>query len=121
MVYATNLTNAEHFRLNGTLPEDRIEELLTLDAQLQAVKGIDAHVEEAMTQYPAEDFLSGILSQLHALAKNVRGDNREKVVWIIEQLDDIAQCTFNAADYGRDELRQALKALEGASNEATTQ
>jgi hypothetical protein len=75
-------------------------------------KAMDAHVNEACCQFPAEDFLEGVKDRLHELSKRVRGDNKSELMGIIEALDDIAQCTFNAADYGRDELRKAIKALD---------
>ena len=55
-----------------------------------------------------------VVDKLHALAKNLRGQNRETLIGIIESLDDIAQCTFNAADYGRDELKKALEVFKSS-------
>jgi len=111
-MYISNLTPKERYRLTGTLDAEQIEELLGVEDKLESISGVDAHVKEAMTQYPEEDFLSGPIARLHELAKSVRGENRQKLLSIIEQLDDIAQCTFNAADYGRSELKEALKAFQ---------
>ena len=88
--------------------------MLDKEERLEALGGVEARIDEAICQFPAEDFLEGIKNRLHELSKRVRGENREEVIGIIEALDDIAQCTFNAADYGRHELRQARKALEKA-------
>jgi len=109
MLHASNMTAAEHLRINGTLPIELAEQLVEYPERLEALEGIDAYMSEAMGQYPEEDFLSDPISRLHALAKRVRGDNRDEVLAIIEQLDDIAQTTFNSADYGRDELRKGIK------------
>lgn len=106
-----NLTAEEEFRLTGTLSPAKIEELLDTSAEVGYIKGIDAHIEEAMGQFPAEDFLSDTISRLHEFARRLRGQNRSDLLGIIESIDDLAQLTFNAADYGRDELKKALAAI----------
>ena len=77
------------------------------DAGQLADSGIDAHIQEARCQYPAEDFLHSVTDDLLALAKNMRGPNRAELLRIIEALDDLAQCTLNASEYGRSELDKA--------------
>lgn len=109
MLNASNMTAEEHLRMNGTLPLDMMEELAGYPAKLEALESVEHYMSETMGQFPAEDFLSDPITRLQALAKRVRGDNRDEVLAIIEQLDDIAQTTFNAADYGRDELRKGIK------------
>lgn len=108
MLYGSNMTIEEHLRYNGEIPKDKLDELFDSQAKLQGLSGVDAHMSEAMAQYPAEDFLSDAISRLQTLAKNLRGGNKDTLNGIIESLEDVAQCTFNAADYGRDELRKAL-------------
>ena len=110
----SNLTAQEELRLTGTLALPRIEELLELDDKLKGLSRIGAHIDEAMAQYPAEDFLTPIMDRLHQFSKRLRGDNRSDLLAIIETIDDFAQCTFNAADYGRNELRKATRAIEAA-------
>lgn len=110
----SNITAKEEFRLTGTVSGDRLDELLDRSEALDKLEGLDAHIEEAKCQYPAEDFLSGITDRLHELAKRLRGDNRQEVLGIIEALDDIGQTTFYASDYGRSELGKALEIVKAA-------
>lgn len=73
--------------------------------------GAVIYIKEAHGGFPSEDFLSGAISKLHDLAKNLRGENKKTLLGIIESLDDIAQCTFNSADYSRGELKKAITCL----------
>jgi molecular chaperone DnaK (HSP70) len=108
----SSMTAQEEFRMTGTLSPNRIESLLSVEGRLEALDGLSNHIEEAMSQYPAEDFLSDIESRLHEFAKKLRGQNKEALLGIIESLSDLAQTTFYAADYGRSELKEALKAFK---------
>jgi len=113
-VVFSSLTPTETFRMYGSLTRRQIEDLLGKDEALRELEGIDAHIDEAMCQYPAEDFLESIKTRLHELSKKLRGDNKDTLNGIIESLDDIAQCTFYAADYGRDELQKARNAIDAS-------
>lgn len=108
-IEATNLTNAEYYRLNGTLSAERIEELLDLDVAREKVSDPSAYIEEASGCYPAEDFLEHIMKQVRAVAKRVRGENRDDLDQIILDLEDLQTEVNNQSDYGRDELRSALR------------
>ncbi len=116
----SNLTHRELFRLHGTLPPERVESLLDdIDAGAAVdVAGALIHISEARGQFPAEDFASEIVSQLQALRANLRGANRDKLGQIIESLEDLLQCQFNATDYGLDELHQAELCLKKSVNDA---
>lgn len=116
MIDATEMTNEEFYRLNGTLTPARIERILDAEKQVESFEGLEAHVSEALAQLPAEDFLEPIKSRLHELSKCVRGANRTEVLAIIETLDDLAQCTFNASDYARSELNKLTAALSGKAS-----
>lgn len=107
----SNLSAQETYRMYGRITKEQMENLLDQSAAYEGIDGIDAHISEAMCQYPAEDFLEGIKTRLNALQKNLRGANREELGGIIEALDDLAQTTFYAADYGRSELNKAEQAL----------
>jgi hypothetical protein len=102
----------EEFRLFGKLSVETTERLLDASAKLEAVKDIDERLTEAMAQIPAEDFLEDIKRRLNDLRSNLRGNNRETMGGIIEAIDDLAQCTFNAGDYARSELNKALAVLK---------
>jgi len=111
MILASNLSPSEEMRINGSLSGPTIDALIDASDQLAAISGIDAHISEGMAQFPAEDFLSGPISDLIDLAKRLRGDNKAALQGIIESLEDLAQCQFNASDYGRDELQKAIDAI----------
>ena len=111
MYLNSNLTAEESLRLYGRLSRSMVEDLLERSQGLEDAQGAEAHIQEAMAQFPAEDFLSPIIERLNELRKNLRGANKEELGCIIESLDDLAQCTFNAVDYGRDELRKALEGI----------
>jgi hypothetical protein len=102
-----SVTPHELLKLHGALPVSQLEDLIDWQERSADVSDVAYHLDEARGQYPTEDFLAGVIERLHTLAKRVRGDNRSDVLAIIESLDDVAQTTFNAADYGRSELDKA--------------
>lgn len=112
MISASNMTASEFYRLNGCLSSEHIEDLLNVEDRLQAIENIDGNIEEALHQYPSEDFLVSVVDRLQELSKRLRGANREELNGIIEALEDIGMTTFQAADYGRGELKKALSAFK---------
>lgn len=110
-----NLTPEENFRMYGALPSCQVEELLNAQSQLEGIKDIDGNIKDAMAQFPAEDFLAGVITDLASVINGMRKNNAalDSLRAISEKLEDIAQTTFNAADYGRSELRSALKTITG--------
>lgn len=107
-----NLTHAEQYRINGTLSAEAIESLLDTSEALEKAGGVTSQLSEALGCFPAEDFLASFIDDLHELAKRLRGDNRAEAMRLIESAEDLQQCVFNEGDYGRSELREALKTLE---------
>lgn len=83
--------------------------LIRLDTA-RYVDEIEPNIAEALASYPGEDFLSGISDDIRELSANVRGDNKEKCLSILESLDDLAQCINNQSEYGRSELMEILNA-----------
>lgn len=112
MMNNLGLTDAEYFRIHGTLPADRIEDMLHLGTAANELKGAQAHIQEARAQYPDEDFLSDVESDLQDIIRSTRGATRDRLKALAAKLEDIAQTTFYASDYGRDELRKLDKLLE---------
>jgi hypothetical protein len=110
----SSMTPEEEFRIFGKISRASTEMLLDVYAAVGdgGVDDVQIHVQEALAQYPAEDFLSGILRQLNILVANVRGSNKEKLLGIIESLDDVAQTTHYATEYGRGELYVALNKIK---------
>jgi hypothetical protein len=106
------LSDEEVYSLTGTLPADRIEELLDVAPLLSEAVASAPCVHEAMGQFPSEDFLQEPLDKLRDLVKRMRGDNRETLTAIIEELNTIATQQVHATEYGKEELKKVLKALE---------
>jgi hypothetical protein len=107
-----SLSPAEHYHLHGTLTPAHIEPLLDASAQLAQARAGAAHINEAMAQYPGEDFLQQHLEQLQQLVGHMRGPNRDTLVLIIANLQTQIDSIANDAAYGRDELSKALDAME---------
>jgi len=105
------MTDKEELRLTGTLSRERIESLIDKSDSLEALEGVDSHIEEAMVQYPTEDFLKQHRDQLRQLREKLRGNNRETMDSILESLDNLAQITFHASEYGMSELNEALSII----------
>lgn len=116
----SSLTDQEFFRLHGTLPPERIEPLLHDPHAQIDLAGAVGKIEEGMGQFPEEDFGHDIISRLQALAKFVRGSNREELLSIISAAEDLFQCQFNSSDYGRSELIDAIKCIDPAGEHVSS-
>lgn len=112
----SNLTIEEQYRLTGTLTTAAIESLLDTPVIVNP-DAAKAKIRDAIACYPAEDFLSDILNRLQDLAKDTRGRTRDRLVGIIESLDDLSMTTFYSTEHGRSELNDAL--TEISTQEAT--
>lgn len=105
-----NLSNTELFRMNGTLPSERIEGLL--DVEAVDFEGARSHIEEARGQFPEEDALSDVLKELRAVAKAMReSGNKTRLESAIEALEEVEGRIQADTEYGRDELQNALGIL----------
>ena len=107
----TNLTASEELRLTGAVTGERLEKLLDCEVRVEAVDGIGAHIDEALAQFPGEDFIEEHKKRLLVLRNKLRGDRRAELDEILEALDDLSSEITNSADYGREELNQARAAL----------
>lgn len=63
-------------------------------------------VAEASSQYPEEDFLDEIIDRINALAKNLRGENKEECELIGNDLFHLSNEISRAAEYGREKLKE---------------
>lgn len=107
----SNMTAKEEMLLTGQVSKERLEALIEKSEALEAMEGIDSHIEEAMGQYPDEDFLEKHRDQLIQLRNKLRGSSRETMDAILESLDDLAQITSYASEYGMSELHEAKRIL----------
>lgn len=87
-------------------------QLVVLTADVPDEEPLDnsVHIEEAMSQFPAEDFLETVILSIRALKFPARMDEWKNT--LIETLEEIQSETSRAAEYGRDELRKALVEIE---------
>jgi hypothetical protein len=111
MIDCANMTHLEVYRVNGTLSTERLESLL--DASEQAidtdVSNWKATLQEARSCYLSEDFLDARISDLQALAKSLRGNNRQALFDIIATIQDDVLQAVQSSEYGADEIGKILK------------
>lgn len=109
-----SLSPAEHFRVHGTLPTNAIEDLLEAVKSADVLDDIEAHIEEARGCFLEEDFGQRTKDRLHDLAKRLRGDNKLEVLAILEELTEDIDQEVKSGEYGYDEFKKALGAIENA-------
>ena len=115
MIINSNMTNREAYSQHGRLPEDRMEQLLAVEEDLNALASIHGNITEAMSQYPDEDGIDPVLDELRAVASRLRGGNKDTLNEAIEKLESFGQSQVHAGAYGAEELRKALAVVEGIS------
>jgi hypothetical protein len=81
LVPSSNVSNDELFRVNGCLPADRVEQLLSNGKVIDHRDIVDLRHELRQ----AKDLLAEIYEDLDALRKSVRGDNVRKVGQIMNE------------------------------------
>lgn len=105
---ATNLTDAEYFKLNGALSADRIESLLFISEGLGGkLSGIQTKITEAHGCFPNEDEYDKIVDRLRRLQDNLRGNNKEILDKIISAFVEITASANQSSEYGIAELNDA--------------
>lgn len=86
------------------------DELIDLMGELQGLRSYDPKptIQEAICQYPNEDFLQSAIDQCRTISKLLRGDNRSNLVKLLEELETIQSETAAASEYGISELRSLI-------------
>ena len=116
-MHITHLTYAERERAaycaGHTRAADLLGALADNETTQDATQGACIHIDEAATQYPAEDALRTHITALQDFAKGLRGDNRAALLAIVADLEQTQSDLMHAGEYGRDELRKASSALQG--------
>ena len=109
----SNMSNAEYFKYNGTLSAERVEYLLDLEdkAGNDVFKELSDECREAKPSIE-EDFLSDVVEDLQRLLKCVRGENRQLVADIIEQLEQKQTELRQAMEYTNEKLDEIFNALQ---------
>lgn len=75
------------------------------EAHEDACKTASIHINEAMSQYATEDFLSDVISHITKLSKS--RVTKADVTELITMLEQKAQELDSASEYGVDELKKA--------------
>jgi hypothetical protein len=114
---SSNLTHEEFVLHNGYLSRERAEDVIELAHAAEDLDEIAAQLDEAKSGFPDEDFLQAPIDDLRDLLKHVRGDNRDTVQGLIDKLEEIQTSTHQSAEHGADELRKAIKTLNGETTE----
>lgn len=114
MITASNMSNAEHVKLNGTLPMDRIEPLLAMQASYDKITdmGVQDSLHEAKVMFPDNDFANDVLADLREMMKRVRGDNRHSLEDIIFNLEAVQKEVYDTAMEGVKILETIIKEME---------
>lgn len=106
----SNMTVKEHLKIHGSLPLSEIEALVDRLEVIESrdLSGVEAHISEAKAQFPDEDFLSPALKRISELIKRMRGDNRQELFFIHQQLEQIQDQQVNATLYAFQEIKSAI-------------
>ncbi len=86
----------------------RCERLMNELSKRPEVDTIEAHVSEAVAQYPEEDFLEKLADRVFELGEKLRGDNKAEACAIAKELSELGQQVASASAYGADELDRIL-------------
>ena len=113
MLNRSILTISEEFQMFGEITGSRAEEAMNAIVMGENVPSIKAHIDEACAMFPDEDFTAEIIIEMRGLAKRIRGENRAEMLQLIEKLEAKNEEVWQAAEYGVDELKKALKVISG--------
>ncbi|MGE8165211.1 hypothetical protein ACQKRQ_34310 [Paraburkholderia sp. NPDC080076] len=116
-IEASGLSNAEFYRLNGTMSIDRIEALLDREAAAPDLGGVACDVDEAKAGFPDEDCAAALIERMQKLAKRMRGDTRRELLELVAELETLQTSLANSAEYGCEKLKSAIQALEACNRE----
>lgn len=99
------LSNGDEVRITSAQNHCQIFELR---ADIPEPERLDnsAYIEEAMSQFPEEDFLETVITSVRALAFPPRMAEYKSA--LIDTLGDIQSEVARASEFGRDELGKAL-------------
>lgn len=98
---STNLERELITRLEGFLDLEKDHTKLESHADELATAA-----EDALGQFPEEDFLADAIQRLQDLARSCRGTNREEAQSLAEYLEDLQSTISTAAEYARSNFRK---------------
>jgi hypothetical protein len=112
MLDFSGYTHSECFRVNGALPDYRIESLLDYETRCMALNGAGDDAQEIAAGFVDEGFLSDAILRLETMARALRGANKAELLDIAEQLREVESSAVNAAEYGAEKLAELKAALQ---------
>ena len=105
----SNMENDEYFRLHGTLPTERILQLLDAETDTIASAGrIAEHVQAAHDGLPCEDFAEDILWKLTSLHEDetaISEPAAASLLAIIKELETLQADLYTRAEAAAQSLR----------------
>jgi hypothetical protein len=105
----SNMENAEFFRLYGTLPSERILQLLDDEsASIEAAARISEHVQAAHDGLPCEDFADDLIWKLKSLREDETTINdaaAAQLQIIITELTQLQADLYTRAEAAAQSLR----------------
>ncbi len=119
MTYFSTLSPSEEYKLNGTLSAATQEELIdSYERSRIDTEGLVNLVHDAKQQYPAEDWSCSLLNRLALLKKSLRGNNRETIDSIMDEVAELTQTMFYDSEAGLDGLNAAIRLIKEYEEQA---
>jgi len=94
--------------MHGSLPEDRMEELLDAAEELDAICDVEDDLNVVAGHLPEEDFLNDAVKNLKELSANMRGANKEKLLAIIKVVESELDEQARAIEFAQEAINKAL-------------
>lgn len=117
-INSSGMSNAEFYRLNGTMTDERIETLLGAEAAAADRGSVVSDLDEVKAGFPDEDCASALIDRMQQLAKRLRGDNRTELLALVDGLLTLQTSLANNAECGCEKLKDAIRALDTSVAEA---
>lgn len=91
----SNLSHREALNLHGSLPADRIEELIDDSETLELMQGIERDLDDVANQLPCKNFLIDEVKKLKEIAAKLSDHHKEELLLVIgliqSELDDLSR------------------------------
>lgn len=109
----SSLTDEEHLRLNGGVPVDRLERLIHMSRKAQDAKDAAGYLDDALAQFPDEDFLTAVIREIEVVENSVRGENKKALRAIIQTLTDMELAQARATEEAGNLMGKLTAIIEG--------
>lgn len=108
-----SFSDREVLRMTGELPMHRIEALLDKADHWPALQNVDRSLYEAERKFPAEDIMSGVVTELIELATRMkRGSaNEVSLMRAISRLQSELTQAVHDAEYSAEQIESARRTL----------